>query len=133
MKKIFLLLLFVISFNKIHSQTKEFTYVSSSVSGEDYYVLIEKYNDYSTEIWVKKTEPVKYKKNKSGKAIKTGGGHSLTFVTIKCGESTYDIGESITYYENGNIKSNIDISSYENRVIPDTVMSSLYNFVCKGN
>lgn len=128
--KLLLIALFILSFSKIYSQNEEFTYVTSSKNGEDYYVLIKKIDDYSTEIWVKKTEPIKYKKNKSGKTIKTGGGYILTFMTIKCGESTYDLGESITYYENGNVKSNIDISSYENRVVPGSVMSAIYDFVC---
>lgn len=131
--KLFLLVLFFLSFSKIYSQTEEFNYVTSSKSGEDYYVLIKKYNDYSTEIWVKKTEPIKYKKNKKGKTIKTGGGNVLTFMTIKCGESTYDLGECISYYENGNVKSSVDISSYENRVIPGSVMEALYDFVCTNN
>jgi hypothetical protein len=51
-------------------------------------------------------------------------------MNIKCGDSTYDLGESITYYENGNVKSNIDMSSYENRVVPGSVMSAIYDFVC---
>ena len=128
--KIFLTLLLILSFSKIYSQNEEFTYVTSSKNGEDYSVLIIKINDYSTELWVKKTEPIISKKNKSGKIIKTGGGYSLTFMTIKCGDSTYDLGESIAYDQNENIKSNIDIASYENRVVPGSVMSAIYNFVC---
>jgi len=131
--KLFLMILFFLSISKTYSQNEEFSYVTSSKSGEDYYVLMKKHNDYSTEIWVKKTEPIKYKKTKSGKTIKTGGGYNLTFMTIKCEESTYDLGESISYYENGNVKSNIDLSSYENRVIPVSVMEAIYNFVCVNN
>lgn len=128
--KIYLTLLLILSFSKIYSQNEEFTYVTSSKNGEYYSVLIIKINDYSTELWVKKTEPIISKKNKSGKIIKTGGGYSLTFMTIKCGDSTYDLGESIAYDQNENIKSNIDIASYENRVVPGSVMSAIYNFVC---
>lgn len=128
--KIFITLLLLLSFSNIYSQNEEFTYVTTSNNGEDYSVLIKKNDEYSTEIWVKKTEPIKSKKNKSGKIIKTGGGYRLTFMSIKCGDSTYDIGESIAYDQNGNVKSNIDIASYENRVVPGSVMSAIYNFVC---
>jgi hypothetical protein len=51
-------------------------------------------------------------------------------MSIKCGDSTYDLGESIAYDQNGNVKSNIDIASYENRVVPGSVMSAIYDFVC---
>jgi hypothetical protein len=128
--KIFITLLLLLSFSNIYSQNEEFTYVTTSNNGEDYSVLIKKNDEYSTEIWVKKTEPIKSKKNKSGKIIKTGGGYRLTFMSIKCGDSTYDIGESIAYDQNGNVKSNIDIASYENRVVPGSVMSAIYDFVC---
>jgi hypothetical protein len=128
--KIFITLLIMLSFSKVYSQNEEFTYVTTSTNGEGYSVLIKKIDEYSTEIWVKKTEPIKSKKNRSGKIIKTGGGYSLTFMSIKCGDSTYDLGESIAYDQNGNVKSNIDIASYENRVVPGSVMSAIYDFVC---
>lgn len=126
----FLALLLFLSFSKIYSQNEDFTYVTSSTNGEDYSVLIKKIDDYSTEIWVKNTVPIKSRKTKSGKIIKTGGGYKLTFMSIKCGDSTYDLGESIAYDKNGNVTSTTDIPSYDKRVVPGSVMSAIYDFVC---
>jgi phosphatidate phosphatase APP1 len=60
--KIFITLLIMLSFSKVYSQNEEFTYVTTSTNGEGYSVLIKKIDEYSTEIWVKKTEPIKSKK-----------------------------------------------------------------------
>lgn len=131
--KLLLLVFFLLSINKIYSQSDEFTYVSSDTKGEDYFVLIEKTNENSVELWIKNTVPIKYKMNKKQKKIKTGGGYCLTFVTINCNESSYDLGESISYYENGSVKNKSNFPTFDNKVIPGSIMSSIFNSVCRNN
>lgn len=132
MKKIiFTIAIFIISINTIFAQSDEFTLVGTTNDGEEYYALVQKTNDYSTELWLKKIEPIKTIKNKSGKLIKVGGGYNLTYTTIKCGDFTYDLGESITYYKNGNVKNTIDIDSYDNKVVPGSIMSAVFKYVCE--
>ena len=127
----FTFILFFIFLNTSFAQTDEFTLVGSTNDGEEYYVLIQKTSDYATEIWVKKMEPIKTIKNKSGKLIKVGGGYNLTYTTIKCGDFTYDLGESITYYKNGNVKNNLDIDTYDIKVVPGSIMSAVFKYVCE--
>lgn len=125
------LFFFLNFFNSTFAQSDEFTLVGTTNDGEEYYALVQKTNDYSTELWLKKIEPIKTIKNKSGKLIKVGGGYNLTYTTIKCGDFTYDLGESITYYKNGNVKNTIDIDSYDNKVVPGSIMSAVFKYVCE--
>lgn len=124
------LLLFLLFFSSTYSQSDEFTFIGSTNDGDEYYVLIQKTNSYSTELWLKKSIPIKTIKNKSGKLIKIGGGYELTYITIKCDDITYNIGEYINYYKNGNIKSSGNIDSYDNKVVPGTIISSVFKYVC---
>lgn len=113
------------------AQTDEFNFIGSTNDGDEYYVMIHKTNDYSTEIWIKKVEPIKTIKNKSGKMIKVGGGHNLTFATLRCDDLSYDLGESITYHKNGNVKDSDTIDSFNNKVVPGSIMSAVFKYVCE--
>lgn len=120
-------------FNLCFSQSDEaFSYAASGTDGADYFVLIEKVSDSSKEVWVKKSNPTKTVKTKKGKYIKTGGGHSMTFFIINCSEKKYDIKERIVYDRYGKVTSNDDFPVYENRIVPGSVMSGIYNFVCNN-
>ena len=67
----------VLFFNVLtYSQTDDdFTYAAEGVDGSEYYYYIEKINDFSKDVWIKSTKPLKTIKNKKGKYIKTGGGY----------------------------------------------------------
>jgi hypothetical protein len=129
--KLFFTIAFLLFFNLSFSQLGEnFSYATSGTDGTDYFVLIEKVTDSSKEVWVKKINPTKTVKNKKGNYIKTGGGHSMTFIIIDCSEKKYDIKERIAYDRNGKVIRNDDFPVYENRIVPGSVMSGIYNFVC---
>lgn len=114
-----------------YSQTDEdFISVATAKDGTEYYVYIEK-AEYSTKsIWVKHTTPLKSFKNKKGKMVKSGGEKTLSFMTVDCAEREYTIQQSFLYNRNGDLKQEQDIPSYGNKVVPGSIMSAIYNFVC---
>ena len=131
MTKLFYLTLFLLMFNFSFSQSDEdFTYSTSDKKGCDYYIYIEKVNYSTTEVWVKRIEPLKTVKNKSGKYVKTGGGYVLQFMIINCSDREYDVRNRISYDRNGNVVESDDYVSYNNKVIPGSVMSGVFDSVC---
>ena len=131
MAKFFFFSIFLLMSNYGFSQSdNDFLYARSDTKGGDYYVYIEKAEYGSKEIWIKKTEPLKTVKNKKGKYVKTGGGHTLQFVIIDCSNRKYDVKQRITYDKSGDVVDNNDFPSYDNKVIPGSVMSGIFDFVC---
>jgi len=129
--KLFFNLVFLLIFSLSFSQSDEdFEYAAKDVNGSEYYVYIEKVNYSTKDVWIKVTKPLKTIKNKKGKYVKTGGGYTLTFMTINCDERKFDIMESHTYDKNGNVISNDDFPSYNNKVVPGSVMSGVFSFTC---
>lgn len=130
MKKILYLMLFLTSTIAFSQSDEDFSYVTSDVKNNDYYVYIEKTNYSTVDAWIKKVEPIKTIKNKKGKIVKTGGGHTLQFIQMNCSEREFDIKESITYNKNGEVVSSNDYPSYNNKVVPGTVMAGILKAIC---
>ena len=130
-KKLFFTLVFSLFCTLSFSQSDEdFKYATSDVNGSDYYVYIEKVNYSTKEIWLKVVKPTKKVKNKKGKYVETGGGHTLSFMTINCNEKKFDITETHSYDKNGNVIRNNNYPSYDNKVVPGSVMSGVFSFAC---
>ena len=120
MKKILpIILLFIIS-NKSFSQNDEFQYVASAKDGTEVYLYFEKENDDIKEFWLKIVNP-----------IKTGGGSSVQFYKLNCSEKTYSTSDGVIYGRNGEAIEKIYIDSYNDRIIPGTIMSAVYKYVCE--
>lgn len=133
MKKFFISSIFFLISNLGFSQSdSDFRYATSDTKGGDYYVYVEKTEYGSKEIWIKKIEPEKTIKNKKGKYIKTGGRHTLSFVIINCSNREFDVKQRITYDKTGNVVENNDFPSYGNKIVPGSVMSGIYDFVCNN-
>lgn len=132
MKTKFLLsILFILIFNFSFSQSDDdFNYAASDNKGNDYYVYIEKVNYSTKEIWIKKTDPIKTIKNKKGKYVKTGGGYTLSFLIVNCSDKEYDSKQTIKYNKSGDVVDSNDFPSYSNKVVPGSVMSGIFDFVC---
>lgn len=107
-----------------------FKYVADSKDGSIYSVLIEKRTFNNTEIWVKNTIPIKSVKNSKGKVVKSGGGHALTYMVINCNDKEYTIEEKVTYNSKGDVLKSEKIMSFNNRIVPGSVMSAIYSKVC---
>lgn len=131
MKKILpIILLFIIS-SKSFSQNDEFQYVASAKDGTEVYLYFEKENGDIKEFWLKIVNPIKTGKNKKGKLIKTGGGSSVQFYKLNCSEKTYSTSDGVIYDRNGEAIEKIYIDSYDDRIIPGTIMNAVYKYICE--
>ncbi|HSD06250.1 hypothetical protein [Flavobacterium sp.] len=131
-KTLFTLLILIIS-SKTFSQTDdEFQYITSSKSGNELYIHFEKDNYGTKEFWLKITEPIKTIKNKSGKLIKTGGGYTLEYIKMDCAEKEYSSSDAIKYDKNGNPTRRPEYYDTQGeKIIPGSVMSSVYRYICE--
>lgn len=134
MNKYLYALIFVFVFYNIsYSQSyDDFNYVTTSTKGTEFYVYIEKNTNYSKEVWVKFINPTKTIKNKKGKYVKVGGDFNVTFYTIYCSTKKYDSSKTVSYNKNGDITYSGDLQNYGERIIPGSVLSSIYDFVCNN-
>jgi hypothetical protein len=131
MKKILFTLLLILISQKSLSQNDEFTYVASATDGTEVYVLYERDNYGTKEFWVKMVKPVKTVKNKKGKFIKSGGGYTLAFFKMDCSTKTYSTSDGVEYNRNGQVVNRSFIDVYDEKVIPGSVLSAVYKFVCE--
>ena len=131
MKKILFTILFIILYTKAFSQNDEFQYVTSTKDGTDIYLYFEKDNDGTKEFWLKIINPIKTSKNKKGKLTKTGGDSSVQFYKLNCSEKRYSTSDGVIYDRNGKVSQKIYIDSYDDKIIPGTVLSAVYRYVCE--
>jgi hypothetical protein len=110
----------------------EFQYVTSSTSGTEVYVHFEKDNYGTKEFWVKITNPVKFKKGKNGKTFKTGGDYTLEYIKMDCSEKEYSSSNAVKYDKNGNATQRPEYyDTYKEKIIPGSVMSGVYKYICE--
>lgn len=109
-----------------------FQYVTTSKEGSNYSILIEKSEFNTTEIWVKNSVPLKTKKNSKGKLIKIGGGYVMTYMAINCEDKEFNIEEKVSYNSKGEVINSDKFGSYGNKIVPGSVMSAIYKFVCNN-
>jgi len=131
MKKIFFLTLFIIIYSKSFSQNEEFQYVTSTKDGSDVYLYFERDNNGTKEFWLKIINPIKTIKNKKGQLIKSGGDSSVQFYKLDCSEKRYSTSDGVIYDRNGKVSQKIYIDSYNDKIIPGTVLSAVYRYVCE--
>ena len=109
-----------------------FQYVTTSKEGSNYSILIEKSKFNTTEIWVKNSVPLKTKKNSKGKLIKIGGGYVMTYMAINCENKEFNVEEKVSYNSKGEVINSDKFGSYGNKIVPGSVMSAIYKFVCNN-
>jgi hypothetical protein len=119
-----------------YSQNEDgFEYIGNSDDGTQYFVKIEKVDFNSKDAWLKWIEPTKTIKNKKGKYVKSGGGHTLVAIKFYCEDKVYESTDCYIYDRNGNLKNQLDMSEhrdkYQERVIPGSHMESVFNYVCQ--
>lgn len=131
MKKILYTILLFIVYNKSFSQNDEFQYVTSAKDGTEIYLYFEKDNDGVKEFWLKIINPIKSIKNNKGKLIKTSGDSTVQFYKLDCSEKRYSTSDGVVYNRNGKVIQKIYIDSYNDKVIPGTIMSAVYRYVCE--
>ncbi|KQB37663.1 surface-adhesin E family protein [Flavobacterium aquidurense] len=131
MKKILFTIFLLVISSKSFSQNDDFQYVTSAKDGTEVYLYFEKDNYDTKEFWLKIVPPIKTGKNKKGKLIKTGGGSSVQFYKLDCSEKTYSTSDGVIYDRNGEIIEKIYNDSYNDKIIPGTVMSAVYRYVCE--
>ena len=132
MKKILLTILFFIISSKSFSQDDEFQYVTSTKDGTEVYLYFERDNDGTKEFWLKIINPIKKIKNKKGKLIETGGDSSVQFYKLNCSDKRYSTSDGVIYDRNGKVIQKIYIDSYDDKIIPGTVLSAVYRYVCES-
>ena len=127
--KILITLVFILSANLIYSQPDaDYKYVTSSVDGDEYFVFIEQVLTNGTkEFWLKSKKPLK---NPDGKKRKDGGETTLMLVRMDCTTREYDNLEVINYDKKGKVKATARNVSFDNRIVPGSVMTGIYNYVC---
>lgn len=129
-KTIFTFLLLLISFISYSQSSDDFIYVTTSVDKNDFYVLLEKNDDNTKEFWLKSVNPTKYVKGKNGKRVLTGGGYSLEYIIMDCSDKTYSTSNMVSYQKN-KVTSRPDyLNTFNERIIPGSVMSAVYLYVC---
>lgn len=131
MKKVLFTAFLLIVFSKSFSQNDEFQYVTSAKDGTEIYLYFEKGNDDIKEFWLKIINPTKTVKNKKGQLIKTGGDSNVQFYKLDCSEKRYSTSDGVIYDRNGKIIQKIYIDSYDDKIIPGTVMNAVYRYVCE--
>lgn len=131
MKKILFTILLCIISSKSFSQNDEFQYVASAKDGTEVYLYFEKDNDGTKEFWLKIINPIKTLKNKKGKLIKTGGDSTIEFYKLNCSDKTYSTSDGVVYNRNGEVIRKIYINAYDDRIIPGTIMSGVYKYICE--
>lgn len=129
MKKILLTILLFTIYTKSFSQNDEFQYVTSTKDGTEIYLYFEKDNDGIKEFWLKMINPIKTVKNKKGKLIKTGGDSSVQFYKLNCSEKRYSTSDGVIYDREGKVIQKIYSDSYDDKIIPGTVLSAVYRYV----
>ncbi|MCA1919044.1 MAG: hypothetical protein LDL38_06565, partial [Flavobacterium piscis] len=75
--------------------------------------------------------PIKTIKNKKGQLIKSGGDSSVQFYKLDCSEKRYSTSDGVIYDRNGKVSQKIYIDSYNDKIIPGTVLSAVYRYVCE--
>jgi hypothetical protein len=133
MKKALLTILFFIIYSKSFSQNDEFQYVTSAKDGTEVYMYFEKDNDGTKEFWLKIVDPSKNIKNKKGQLIKTGGSSSVQFYKLNCSEKTYSTSDGVIYDRNGEVIKRIYNDSYNDRIIPGTILNAVYKYICEND
>lgn len=128
---LFCFLLFIISANSFSQNDDEYQYVGSAKDGTKVYILFEKENYGMKEFWIKMINPVKTVKNKKGKLIKSGGGYTLEFCEMNCSAKTFSTSNGIKYNKNGDVAQRLYDDTYNERVIPGTIMDAIHNYICK--
>jgi len=132
MKKILLTILLFTFYGESFSQNDEFQYVTSTKDGTEIYLYFEKDNDGIKEFWLKMINPIKTVKNKKGKLIKTGGDSSVQFYKLNCSEKRYSTSDGVIYDREGKVIQKIYINSYDDKIIPGTVLNVVYRYVCEN-
>jgi len=131
MKKILFTILLFIVYSKSFSQNDDFQYITSTKDGTEIYLYFEKDNDGTKEFWLKMINPTKTAKNKKGQLIKSGGDSSVQFYKLDCSEKRYSTSDGVIYDRTGKVIQKIYSDSYNDKVIPGTVMSAVYRYVCE--
>lgn len=131
MKKITILFLLIPIFT-FSQEDFDWKYIGDTKDGSEVYVKIESIDSYSKEAWVKMTNPIVSKKTKSGKVVKSGGGYTLSYWEVDCGDKKISVSNRMAYSSRGNViaqgeKYN-DLSN--ERVIPDTVGEAIFKYIC---
>lgn len=132
MKKNLLFFLLFVSIKSFSQSDDEFQYVTSSKDGSEIYILFEKDSNGIKEFWIKIMFKEKNSKGKNGKIIKSGGGYMLEYIKMDCSEKEYSSTNAVIYDKNGDSKKRpIYYDSYNEKVIPGTVMSGVYKYFCE--
>lgn len=121
------------SSNSVSSTSEDaegFTYVGNTKDGSEYLVRVEKRGYQSVNAWVKTKKPIKYVKNSKGKTVKIGGGYNLGYISLNCEERKYNIEEMIEYNSKSELVKQYKEGSYDNRIVPGTIMDKIYNYLC---
>lgn len=112
-----------------------FIYSTSSTDGTDFYYKIKDTTEFSNsifsvELWLKYNIKSKRVKNKKGKYITTGGGHTLQLLDISCSSQTYSIESTIKYNSKGQVVYSDEFPRPSEHIAPGSVMEGVYKDVC---
>jgi hypothetical protein len=121
---------YVTSSNSPSTDKDGFEYVGTATDGAKYSVLVQKANSYSTEVWVKSTNPLKTVKNSKGKFVKVGGGYTLTYLTANCEEREYNTEQRVVYNYKGEVTKTDKFGSYGDKGVPRSVMAAIFLHIC---
>lgn len=131
MKEIFLLLLVFFSLNSFSQE--EFKLIGESKkNGEKCYVKIENRQPNKCSVWLK-IEISKTRKNKKGKPYFTYDGYAMTYMVFYCSEKVYDTEDYLVYDKNGTLMQSGNRQSYHERVVPESMVEGIYNYVCTSD
>ena len=125
-------MVFILVANLIYCQAPdaEYKYVTSATDGTKYFVYMEKAGgDGIKYFWMKTEIPLKDLK---GKKLKEGGTTILRLIRMKCSNRLWDNLEMIKYDKKGRVSTTNKNVSFDNGIIPGSVMTGVYDFVC-GN
>lgn len=119
-----------LSFFAYSQSNVEYTYVATTDDGVEFYLYVENSDRFDVGLWLKEIKPFKTIKNKQGKNIQSGGGYTLSFITIICDERTFSISKVVKYNIQNKIISNKESMGVLHKIIPGSVMGVVRASVC---
>lgn len=117
-------------FDWIKIDENGFQFIGKSNDNIEYWTFVESKEYSITKIWVKSIKPKVKKKNSKGKYVFVGGNYTMSFINLNCSEKEYEVMDVIDYDSSGKV-----IKTYKsyslNKIVPGSIMDSVYFFSCK--
>ncbi|CAD0006980.1 hypothetical protein [Flavobacterium salmonis] len=131
MKKLFIILLFLLAVNCFSQSDKDFKYIANDNDGAKIYITSQEKDGECLRFWISHIIPVRPVKNIQLKEIFFGGNRELMLVELNCTARTYNLIKVISYDLNGKVEKSDDVKIKHEKIYPGSFMDIIATEVCK--